>query len=141
MVGNVPKLTQIYSTNTNTTCQVDSHTLYIPLQFWFCRNPGLAIPIVALQYHDITINLTLAELKDCVWAVEQSAADNYTSLLADPASVLGNQSLSLSQSNLYIDYVYLDTAERRRFAQNAHEYLIETLQYNGGENISELSTV
>ena len=136
MVGNVPKLTQIYSTNTNTSCQVDSHTLYIPLQFWFCRNPGLAIPIVALQYHDITINLTLAELKDCVWAVEQSDADNYTSLLADPASVLGNQSLSLSQSNLYIDYVYLDTAERRRFAQNAHEYLIETLQYNGGENIS-----
>lgn len=139
MVGNIPKLTQIYSTNSNSSCSVDSHTLYIPLQFWFCRNPGLALPIIALQYHDITITLDLAELKNCVWAVQQSAVDTFTNIKTDPSQVLGNQDLKLRNSNLYVDYVYLDTDERRRFAQNAHEYLIETLQYNGGETITQTS--
>ena len=75
MVGNVPKLTQIHSTNTSNACTVNSHTLFIPLQFWFCRNPGLALPLIALQYSDINVNITLRELKECIWAAEQSAAD------------------------------------------------------------------
>jgi hypothetical protein len=135
MVGNVPKLTQIYSTNSDSACQVDSHTLFIPFQFWFCRNPGLALPLIALQYSDININITLRELKECIWAAEQSAADTYTSVL-DGVSVLGSQTLSLSNTHLWVDYIYLDTDERRRFAKVAHEYLIETLQYNGGETVN-----
>ena len=66
---------------------------------------------------------------------EQSAADTYTSVV-DGVSVLGSQSLSLSSTKSWVDYVYLDTDERRRFAKVAHEYLIETLQYNGGETVS-----
>ena len=135
MVGNVPKLTQIHSTNSNSSCVVKSQTMFIPLQFWFCRNPGLALPLVALQYSDININITLRELKECIWAAEQSSSDTYTSVL-DGVSVLGSQSLKLLSTNLWIDYVYLDTDERRRFAKVAHEYLIETLQYNGGETVS-----
>ena len=57
MVGNVPKLTQIYSTNSNSACTVNSYSLYIPLQFWFCRNPGMALPLIALQYSDINVNI------------------------------------------------------------------------------------
>ena len=95
----------------------------------------MALPLVALQYSDININITLRELKECIWAAEQSAADTYTSVL-DGVSVLGSQSLKLLSTNLWIDYVYLDTDERRRFAKVAHEYLIETLQYNGGETVS-----
>ena len=135
MVGNVPKLTQIHSTNSSDSCTVNGHTLFIPLQFWFCRNPGLAIPLIALQYSDINVNITLRELKECIWAAEQSAADTYTSVV-DGVSVLGSQSLSLSSTHLWVDYIYLDTDERRRFAKVAHEYLIETLQYNGGETVS-----
>jgi hypothetical protein len=135
MVGNIPKLTQIYSTNSANTCTVDSHTLYVPLQFWFCRNPGLALPLIALQYSDINITLTLNELDNCIWAAEQTSADTYTSV-SDGKSVLGSQSLSLSNSYLWIDYIYLDTDERRRFAKVAHEYLIETVQYNGGQKTS-----
>ena len=46
MVGNVPRLTQISFTRGD-TCTVPQYTLYIPLQFWFCRNPGLALPLIA----------------------------------------------------------------------------------------------
>ena len=44
-------------------------TLYIPLQFWFCRNPGLALPLIALQYHEVKINLDLRPIDECLWAM------------------------------------------------------------------------
>jgi hypothetical protein len=44
-------------------------TLYIPLQFWFCRNPGLALPLIALQYHEVKINIDLRPIDECLWAV------------------------------------------------------------------------
>ena len=71
---------------------------YYPLNFWFCRNPGLALPLIALQYHEVKLNIT--------WGV---VPDNSSALV-------------------WIDYIYLDNDERRRFAQTAHEYLIEQVQ-------------
>ena len=65
MVGNVPQLTQIYSSNTSSSenngkdCIIEPYTLYIPFQFWFCKNAGMALPLIALQYHDIVLNLDL----------------------------------------------------------------------------------
>ena len=75
----------------------------VPLQFWFCRNPGLALPLIALQYHEVKLVFN--------WGT----AENKT-------------------AKVMADYIYLDTDERRRFAQVSHEYLIEQLQYNSGEN-------
>jgi len=77
---------------------------FVPLQFWFCRNPGLALPLIALQYHEVKVILTIS-----------SEAD------ANPTAL-----------DLWVDYIYLDTDERRRFAQVSHEYLIEQLQYQSG---------
>jgi len=79
-----------------------SESLYIPLQFWFCRNPGLALPLIALQYHEVKLIL------------------NYRGSAA--------QDSSAGKNNLWVDYIYLDTDERRRFAQVSHEYLIEQVQ-------------
>ena len=76
---------------------------FVPLQFWFCRNPGLALPLIALQYHEVKLKIK--------WA----SNDAVTNLSGQP--------------KLYVDYIYLDTDERRRFAQVSHEYLIEQLQY------------
>ena len=133
MVGNVPQLTQIYSSNNSSTnCETGSYKLFIPLQFWFCRNPGLALPLIALQYHDIIINIDFRTLDECIWASSQNSADAYAS--ATGSNVIS--STSLSSSNLYVDYIYLDTDERRRFAQVAHEYLIEQLQFTGEETIT-----
>ena len=67
MVGNVPALTQIYYANKkNEDCKTPEYTLYIPLQFWFCRNPGLALPLIALQYHEVKINIQLKKLEKII---------------------------------------------------------------------------
>ena len=89
-------------------CDVDGgvavNNYTVPLQFYFCRNPGLALPLIALQYHEVKIITTF------------SAVAGVVGLTAD----------------LWADYVYLDTDERRRFAQVSHEYLIEQVQYQAG---------
>ena len=81
-------------------------THFVPLQFWFCRNPGLALPLIALQYHEVKV--ILQHTIGAVTAYGHSA--------------------TTPTNNLYCDYIYLDTDERRRFAQVSHEYLIEQVQ-------------
>ena len=88
--------------------------LYVPLKFWFCRNPGLALPLIALQYHEVKVKMTLrakAALVNC----DQTG----TAATAGTAPT----------TKLWADYYYLDTDERRRFAQVSHEYLIEQIQF------------
>ena len=110
-------------------------TLYVPLQFWFCRNPGLALPLIALQYHEVKINIELRPLDECLWAVQDmGAADN-----AAAKDTRGAYNHSLVAASLYVDYIFLDTDERRRMAQNPHEYLIEQLQYTGEESVGSSS--
>ena len=82
----------------------------VPLQFWFCRNPGLALPLIALQYHEVK---TIINISTAAQAHGASAANRTTG----------------PSMTLWCDYIYLDTDERRRFAQVSHEYLIEQVQY------------
>ena len=96
-------------------------TLYIPLQFWFCRNPGVAIPLIALQYHEVRVNVDFETWANCTYMKG------------------GLTAKSLAGASLYVDYCYLDTEERRRFAQQSHEYLIEQVQYTGAESITSSS--
>jgi hypothetical protein len=94
--------------------------LYIPLEFWFCRNVGLALPLIALQYHEVKININFETAQNCQGTV----------------NALTSTTLNAS---LWVDYVFLDTDERRRFAQVTHEYLIEQLQFTGQEAVNSLS--
>jgi hypothetical protein len=94
--------------------------LYIPLRFWFCRNPGLALPLIALQYHPIRINLTLRPLNQLFFS-QALTTPLCTTLQVKPASI--------SDLMLWGDYIYLDVEERRRFVSSTHEYLIEQVQY------------
>ena len=121
MVGNVPRLTQVTS---GEGC-VPEMDLYIPLEFWFCRNPGLALPLIALQYHEVKINIEFRAASDCYWA---SAGASGSVVVP-----------SLEAASLYVDYIYLDTDERRRFAQVSHEYLIEQVQFTGDESVTSVS--
>ena len=130
-------------------------TLYVPLQFWFCRNPGLAIPLIALQYHEVKIEMDLNFIDQCLWAIEYDPRDitldraNDNILPGTGLSGLGTNGngskareaykKSLVAASLYVDYVFLDTDERRRMAQNPHEYLIEQLQFTGEETIGSSS--
>ena len=110
-------------------------TLYVPLQFWFCRNPGLALPLIALQYHEVKINIEIRPLDECLFAVTSVDAAAGTNSL----KVANSYAKSLVAASLYVDYVFLDTDERRRMAQNPHEYLIEQLQFTGDESIGSSS--
>ena len=109
-------------------------TLYIPLLFWFCRNPGLALPLIALQYHEVKINLDLRPIGECLWAVK-----NLTSFDGSNVSSVQPYQQSLVAASLYVDYIFLDTDERRKMAQNPHEYLFEQLQFTGDESVGSSS--
>ena len=109
-------------------------TLYVPLQFWYCRNPGLALPLIALQYHEVKINLDIRPIDECLWAVSTLSCASSTGLKVNAA-----YQQSLVAASLYVDYVFLDTDERRRMAQNPHEYLIEQLQFTGDESVGSSS--
>ena len=111
-------------------------TLYVPFQFWYCRNPGLALPLIALQYHEIKINLDLRPIDECLWAVSSL---NCPKAPQTPTKVATAYQQSLVAASLYVDYVFLDTDERRRMAQNPHEYLIEQLQFTGDESVGSSS--
>jgi len=109
-------------------------TLYVPLEFWFCRNPGLALPLIALQYHEVKINIELRPMDECLWAVNGLGTST-----ANKGKHTESYQKSLVAASLYVDYVFLDTDERRRMAQNPHEYLIEQLQFTGDESIGSSS--
>ena len=108
-------------------------TLYVPLQFWFCRNPGLALPLIALQYLEVKINLDIRPIEECLWAMSSLNS------AAPAVKVTSAYNQSLVAASLYVDYVFLDTDERRRMAQNPHEYLIEQLQFTGDESVGSSS--
>ena len=111
-------------------------TLYVPLLFWFCRNPGLALPLIALQYHEVKINIDFRPIGECLWAV--SALDGLPTG-GSTVSVSQAYQQSLVAASLYVDYIFLDTDERRKMAQNPHEYLIEQVQFTGDESVGSSS--
>ena len=108
-------------------------TLYVPLMFWFCRNPGLALPLIALQYHEVKVNIDFRPIGECLFAVSELNAGS-----GSKSASTAYQS-SLVAASLYVDYIFLDTDERRKMAQNPHEYLIEQVQFTGDESVGSSS--
>jgi len=92
----------------------DGKTVYLPLIFFFNRNPGLYLPLIALQYHEVRLDFDLAS--------------NFTTYL------------NAGVFKVWANYVYLDTEERRRFAQKGHEYLIEQVQHTGTDTVTSAGT-
>ena len=105
LIGAFTKFQRMACAGGVTTDDKSPGVISVPLQFWFCRNPGLALPLIALQYHEVKIKIAFS-----------AALDNS------------------GKTSLYVDYIYLDTDERRRFAQQSHEYLIEQVQH---QNLTE----
>jgi hypothetical protein len=93
---------------------VSGKTVYLPLYFFFNRNPGLYLPLIALQYHEVRLDFDLSANFD-EW-------------------------LDTSTFKVWANYIYLDTEERRRFAQKGHEYLIEQVQHTGADTVDASNT-
>lgn len=200
----------VYPDDMSVPSHASARTVYVPLQFWFCRNPGLALPLIALQYHEVKLNIEFAQLADVAVSDETDMAGEYSQAqeiarngYVSPLVTYARQNDFLTDgtrsplyyyngsawvvrdatttptlseaeatyssdlvivwnglptnapstpaykqytppsvsdgalsASLYVDYVYLDTDERRRFAQVSHEYLIEQLQFTGDETAS-----
>lgn len=123
LIGDVPEMTALRGKelfNDTSELLLPEYTLYVPFQFWFCRNYGLALPLIALQYHQVRIEIELEESsKLMVWT--GTSAPN-----------LGN--FAFRDAGILVDYVYLESGERRKYAQLGHEYLIEQVQ-DSQENV------
>ena len=89
--------------------------LYVPLNFWFCKNVGLALPLIALQYHEVELFVEIRPFDECY--------------ITTTGSKLTQDNKYLSMS-LLADYIFLDAEERKSFAQKEHEYLIEQVQHS-----------
>jgi Large eukaryotic DNA virus major capsid protein/Major capsid protein N-terminus len=113
------------TTNSGSAYQYGSVKLYIPLQFWFCKNPGLYLPLLAMQYTTIRIHLKLRSLDQLVY---KGQPFNTQGLCPTPTG-LQPKKASIQDLRLYGDFIHLDSEERRRFVANSHEYLIEQIQY------------
>jgi hypothetical protein len=116
MVGDVPELTT-YNSDVK-----PEYVMYVPLKFWFNRHVGLALPLIALQYHEVRLNFEFNDIQHLIVANDAFKAND-------------TKCLGLKDAQLLVDYVYLDSEERRRFAQVGHEYLIEQLQFTGEESV------
>jgi len=117
-----------YADNSTTTAA--NTKLFIPLEFWFCRNIGLALPLIALQYHEVKIKIEFESFSKCVFKIADGSDGLETT----------DKQADLVSPNLWVDYIYLDTDERRKFAQLSHEYLIEQLQFTGTETLNNSTT-
>jgi len=115
------------STGTISEGYLPPNQAYVPFRFWFCRNPGLAIPLIALQYHEIRFKIIFEDFQKLLVAVTGGVYQPIT---------FTNSSPSFTNFQIWNNYYYLDTTERRKFAQNAHEYLIEQIQSQTGNVIS-----
>lgn len=99
--------------------------IYVPLQFWFCRAEGMALPLIALQYHEVRFVLEFEEIAN---------------LISNSEEVSATETPILDDASLYIDYVFLDTQERRKFASLKHEYLIDQVQFTGDSTLFGTTT-
>lgn len=122
MIGNTETLTgTVGGTHAvAAAASTDATQLYVPLAFSWNRHTGLYIPIIALQYHEVKINIEF---------------ETFANLHRGTATATP----TLGETSLWVDYVYLDTEERRKFAQYPHEYLIEQLQFQGTESLQGLN--
>lgn len=116
MIGDVPELTKYDSS------EKPEYTLYVPLKFWFNRHVGLALPLIALQYHEVRLHFAFTPIEKLIVANDEFKQNDMKGLQMKDAQIL-------------VDYIYLDSEERRRFAQVGHEYLIEQLQFTGEESV------
>lgn len=125
LIGNVKELTDFNKE------EKEEYTLYVPLQFWFNKYIGLSLPLVALENNDVQLKFKFRSFQELTY-INKKFTDTYGSL--DNLFYNNNKQLKAS---LLIDYIYLDTNERLKFARAGHEYLIEQIQINTEKDLIE----
>jgi hypothetical protein len=159
MIGNIPEIYDpasvpsnngVYPSaniNTDVVPSINRYRLYIPMIFWFNRHPGLALPLIALQYHQVEIQFNMRPVRDLYTIIDTDPSSATYGFRVKPSDTVPGQGIenyltdtSMSRLNLdgsrtlitfdinprlEVNYIFLDSAERKRFANVEHEYLIE----------------
>jgi len=132
LIGNVEELT------TFDRSVKPKYKIRIPLQFWFCRYSNQAIPLIALEYHNVSLHIKFRKFQELCYIEENNSiklTDQSEGLnLDDVPSEIPNINI---RAKLLIDYIFLDKDERSRFAQSSHEYLIDQLQVLEKKNVCQ----
>ena len=113
------KLIGNYDTMVNLSKNEKSTTIFLPLQFYFNRHNGLAIPLISLQYHKLNIEFKINELDKLIIKEKDVIIE-----------------AKISDFTLLCNFVFLDNEENSKFSKNSHEYLIEQTQFNGIEKVN-----
>lgn len=117
----------------NVTMQQGALHLRIPLKFWFCRNVGLSLPIIALQNHTVKLIFTFRKFEE-LWI--SSTADLlpieqcFQNCKQCDKTCTAKEHFSIISASVFVDYIYLEENERKWFVNNKHQYLIEQVQSN-----------
>lgn len=132
---------------------IRGRTLVVPLHFWFCENPGLALPLIALQNTEVYINVTLRNLNDLYTVVDVNSASptygqrvkpnndvdyNAMKLFLSPPTVTGSPSNPLLTTffpDPYIEgnFIYLTETEKNQIARADQSFLLRLTRYVGIE--------
>lgn len=162
LIGNVPTLTNFDNQ------EKPAYDIYVPLTFWFSKFNGLSFPLVAMQYNDLRFSVKLRKFEEVffierIYKAQLNGSD--TILTADIIDFIQNRSENKSNleltnieqitdinlfdiweakgkqlhGHILMDYVYLESSERKRFAQSGHEYLIERIQSNEFDNVDSVT--
>jgi len=114
MVGN-------YNSGSSLTINAENQLrLQVPMFFWFNKDYGMALPLIALQYHEVSLKIYFRSLNECI------RNDTVSTPLTN---------ISFLECRCWVDYILLDNEERRTFASSPHEYLIEQVQFSDDTNI------
>lgn len=160
MIGNIASLTNFDAQ------EKPAYDIYVPLSFWFNKFNGLSFPLIAMQYNDISFTIKLRNFEEVFYIERIYRAElngNTIVLTADTIDFIQNRSkdkhkleltnieevrdISLADiweskglclyGHVVMDYIYLESAERQRFAKSGHEYLIELIQCNDFAHIEQ----
>ena len=110
-----------------TSTSLPNLRLHVPLKFWFCRKASLSLPLIALQYHDVEVRILTRNINTLI---NTNADTTGATPVTKPPEV-----------NLWVDFIYLDDDERKRFAENTHEYLIEQVQQIEIDSVQSLERI
>ena len=110
----------------------------VPMNFFFNHRPGSALPLIALQYNEVFLELDLRRIRDLftinkLYTETLSAGQSYKNFVRAkrtdiPITTFTTESEFKLNYNIEATYIFLDTQERRRFAESNHEYLITQVQ-------------
>jgi len=118
MLGKFETATEL---QTNATSETE-YFFYLP--FWFHHNIALSIPIVSLQYHEISVRLTLRPFSELV------TFDGSTA----PSDV------NITSAKFFAEYIFLEDTLRSQFAKNLHVYLINQIQSSNKQSVPTTGT-